>query len=357
MTILDRRAFVAGSLSALASGPAWTRAPIVDSAGRAVSLPDRVERVMAAGPPASAVVYSLAPEKLIGWQRTPSAEERPYLLPSTRDLPELGRLVGRGDTANVEVVLKAKPDLIVDFGSVAPTYVSLADTIQERTGVPYVLIDGRFGATVEGLRRLGEMLGVQARADALVTYAGDLLRRIDMLVAAIPETQKPGVYLARGSNGLETGLKGSINAEIIERAGGRNVADAQGTRRGIANVSPEQILLWKPDIIITWQRDFFRSLVEQPSEVWKSVPAVVNGRVYLAPTSPFGWIDGPPSVNRLIGLAWLAHVFHGALSPFDVEQDTRAFYKLFYQVDLTDADLATLVAWADGSPPKQQPRR
>jgi iron complex transport system substrate-binding protein len=32
--------------------------------------------------------------------------------------------------------------------------------------------------------------------------------------------------------------------------------------------------------------------------------------------------------------------------------DTRAFYKLSYQVDISDPDLATLVAWADGRPPK-----
>ena len=82
---------------------------------------------MAAGPPASVVLYVLAPEKMIGWTAAPRPNEREFLLPAVRDLPELGRLTGRGDTANIEVVLKAKPDLIFDFGSVNPTYVSLAE--------------------------------------------------------------------------------------------------------------------------------------------------------------------------------------------------------------------------------------
>ena len=41
---------------------------------------------------------------------------------------------------------QAKPDLILDFGSVRDTYVSLADNVQEQTKIPYVLIDGRFEA-------------------------------------------------------------------------------------------------------------------------------------------------------------------------------------------------------------------
>src|SRR4029453_12105908 len=84
----------------------------------------------------------------------PTPEERPYIAPQYRDLPALGRLTGRGGTANLEVVLKTKPDLILDFGSVRDTYVSLADNVQEQTRISYVLIDGRFEATPGGRRLL-----------------------------------------------------------------------------------------------------------------------------------------------------------------------------------------------------------
>jgi iron complex transport system substrate-binding protein len=338
--------------------PAPTRArTVTDSAGRTVTLPDKITRVMAAGPPASAVVYCLRPEAMVGWQRSPRKEELPYLLPSTHALPELGRLTGRGDTANVEIVLKANPDVIVDFGSLRPTFVSLADATQQRTGIPYVLVDGRFDATPSSLRLLGSILGVPERGDALASYTEELFQRIDKLVAAIPEQQRPSVYLARGPRGLETGLRGSINAEIIERAGGRNVAVSDDRRQGIANVSPEQILLWAPEVIVTWDRNFFDAVTRALDATWSSVPAVRNKRVYLAPTAPFGWIDGPPSVNRLIGLAWLAHLLHGEKYPFDIRVETRKFYKLFYQVELTDRDLETLIAWSDGKPPQMPERR
>src|SRR5438105_3872791 len=117
---------------------------VTDSAGRKVEVPDRIERVFAAGPPASILLYMLAPEKMTGWPDPPRAEERPYIAPPYRDLPALGRLTGRGGTANLEVVVREKSDLILDFGSVRDTYVSLANNVQEQTKIPYILIDGRF---------------------------------------------------------------------------------------------------------------------------------------------------------------------------------------------------------------------
>ena len=33
--------------------------------------------------------------------------------------------------------------------------------------------------------------------------------------------------------------------------------------------------------------------------------AVRQGHAFVAPNLPFGWIDEPPSINRLLGLAWL----------------------------------------------------
>ena len=73
---------------------------------------------------------------MIGWPSAPRPNEREFILAPARDLPEFGRLTGRDDTANVEIVIKAKPDLVFDFGSVSPTYVSLAERVQEQTGIP-----------------------------------------------------------------------------------------------------------------------------------------------------------------------------------------------------------------------------
>lgn len=323
---------------------------VTDSAGRTVEVPERIERVFASGPPASIVLYVLKPEALLGWPRAIRPVERPYIAPPYRDLPETGRLTGRGGDANLEVVLKLAPDLILDFGSVRGTYTSLADRVQSQTGIPYILIDGRFENTAAAFRLLGTILGVPDRGAMLAKYVEETFAKLDATLAAIPESERPRVYLARGPEGLETGLKGSINTEIIERAGGRNVFDTQDRRKGIVETSIEQVLAYNPDTVITWDPRFYRDVWTNPA--WRTVSAIGAKRVYLSPTAPFGWIDRPPSVNRMIGLRWLAGLFYPKQFPEDLRTVTRDFYKRFYHVDLDDTDLERLIEWADGKAPR-----
>ncbi|HSD41626.1 MAG TPA: hypothetical protein VLD36_07140 [Burkholderiales bacterium] len=98
-----RRRFLAG-LAALPFAPvarAQARREIVDGAGRKVAIPARVERVYAAGPPASVLAFAVAPDKLLGWTSPFRDYERPFVAPRYADLPTLGRLTRRGNTANV----------------------------------------------------------------------------------------------------------------------------------------------------------------------------------------------------------------------------------------------------------------
>ena len=315
---------------------------IVDSAGRKVTIPDHVERVVAAGPPASTLMTILAPERLAGWNRAPSPVELPYLPAAVRNLPVVGRLTGRGNTANLETILAAKPDFILDFGTLSETYISLADRTQTQTGIPYVLLDGSFAHTVQAVTLLGAAMGVGDRAQLLSAKIQSIFERLDAVLRAVPENQRPRVYLARRATGLETSYRGSLNTEIIERAGGINVVDTGPLQGGLVNVSLEQVLAWNPDTIITTDKNFAK---DAPTATgWRDVSAVQKKRVFVSPSLPYGWIDDPPSINRALGLIWLAHQFFSDRFPGDMRAETRDLYKLFYQVDLTDAQIDQLLA-------------
>lgn len=168
-------------------------------------------------------------------------------------------------------------------GSVRQTFATLADSVQQCTGIPYGLIDGRFEAAASSFRLLGNIFGAPERGKALAKYSDDLFKSLDTTLKGIRRTSVR-VSISRGPDGLETGLRGSINTEIIERTGGRNIADAQDQRRSIANVSPEQILAWNPDIIVIWDRNFHHKIAKGSDPLWQGVKAVKDGRVYLAPT-------------------------------------------------------------------------
>jgi iron complex transport system substrate-binding protein len=339
-TDLDRRAF-AVSLAASVAAPYVARtAVLTDAAARAVPIPDRVTRVFPSGPPAAILLYTLAPELLIGWPRANRAEEREFLLPDIGARPEVGRLTGRGNTANLEVVLAVKPDLILDVGTVDATYVSLADRVQQQTGIPYALLDGRFASIVETYRDLGLLVGRRDDAEKLARYAQATMDTMTQRVAGRPAARRPRVYYARGPRGLETALGGSINVETIDFLGAHNVA---GDRRGgLSNVSIEQVLLWDPEVIVTIDRDFAAGVVRDPT--WAAVAAVRAGRVHLSPKLPFGWVDFPPSVNRLIGLWWLAKILYPDQFPEDLRALTRDFYAMFYHVTLNDQQIERVLA-------------
>jgi iron complex transport system substrate-binding protein len=314
---------------------------VEDSAGRRVEVPAKIERVFAAGGPASVFVYSLAPEKLLGWTSPLSPEERAYIPARYAELPALGRLTGRGNTANVEAVLAARADVIVDYGTINPTYVSLAERVQKQTGVPYLLFDGTFDRIPDVYKLAGAALGADRAAAELSRYAQGLLADVDKRLTRVPREKRPLVYYARGARGLQTGLKGSINVESIERIGARNVAAEHLGAGGLVTISPEQLLLWDPEIVVALEPAFVASV--RDDEVWKSIKAVRNGRLYVAPADPFPWVDSPPSVNRLIGLKWLGRVFYPQLFPEDLRAETKSFYSLFYHRIPTERQLDFLL--------------
>lgn len=312
---------------------------MLDSAGRYVVVPATVERVYAAGPPASILVYAINPDKLLGWTRALRPAEGAFFPGKYAALPGLGRLTGRGDTANVEVLLKSQPDLVVDVGATAPVFVSLADRVQQQTGLPYLLLDGRFEAIPETLRALGHAMDDKAAAERLAEYCERALYEVSARVARVPKDERPRAYYGRGPHGLQTALGGSINAQVMEYLGAKNVAGA--TRGGLSVVSMEQVLAWNPEVVFTSDPNFHREVWDDPR--WASVAAVRAKRVYLSPHLPFGWFDFPPGANRIIGLYWAGKILYPALFPENLRAKTAEFYRLFYHREPSAAQLDQLL--------------
>jgi len=336
-----RRAFALGLLASADIRPGWAQGhTIVDSVGRRVSVPDRVARVMAAGPPASILLYALAPDALVGWVPQLPADAKPFVLPAVRDLPASPRLTGRGgDAPDSERIAALKPDLIVDFGSVGANYVALADKVQASTRVPYALIDGAIDKSPAVLRLVGDLLGRRERAAALAAYAEQTLAKVGAVLAKAGA--RPKVYVARGSEGLLTAVRGSGLTEIVERAGALNVAEGKAERGGALSVSLDQVAAWAPDIVIAFDRAAWQAIHTQPG--WQKLAAVSGKRVFAAPTLPWGWLGEPPSVNRLIGLRWMLSVLHPKEAAIDLRAEAREFHRLFYGVAPGDAELNALL--------------
>jgi iron complex transport system substrate-binding protein len=331
------------AIAGLAFAPPRAQArPFTDSGGRRIDLPEEVRRVFPAGPPASVTLYTIAPEKMLGWTRAPSREAQSFLPARYADLPEVGRLTGRGNTVNLENVVRLMPDVVLDVGDTTATYVSLADRVQEQTHIPAVLIGGRLAETPATLRTVGAVVGASERAEALARYAEAVLDEVQQKIAEIPVAERSSIYVARGPKGLETAVAGSIGSEVVDLVGARNVVGKETAPRTIVDVSPEQILAWQPDVILTVDRRFHAAIRSDP--VWREVKAVQAGKVHFVPDLPFSWLDEPPAPNRLIGLQWLSKLLYPAAFSQDIRVEARRFYALFYQQEPSDAQLDGLFA-------------
>ncbi len=282
---------------------------VTDSAGRRVVVPAQVERIYAAGPPASVVVFAASPEKLLGWTRAIRPAEAAFLPPSYAALPELGRLTGRGNTANVETILALRPDVIIDVGSIAPTYASLADRVQQQTGIPYLLFDGRFTAIASTFRAIGRATGDLERAQRLAEYAERTLDDVRRRVASVPAKDSRASTMDADRPACRPGSqdRSTSRSSIL---GARNVAAA--SRGGLVNVSLEQVLAWDPEVIFTTDLHFYRDV--WTDERSAGVAAVKTRRVHLAPHLPFGCFDFPPGANQLIGLYWAGRALYPGVS-------------------------------------------
>jgi iron complex transport system substrate-binding protein len=296
----------------------------------------QVERVYAAGPPASLLVFALAPQKLTGWTRAMRPNEIPFFPEPYGRLPELGRLTGRGNTANVEVVLKSKTDLIVDVGATGEPYASLARQVEQQTRIPYALLDGRLEATPATLRALGKLMGDDAEPLA-AWYERELA---DAKQRVARSKDHPLAYYGRSPSGLQTGGKGSINVEILDFLGARNAA--ADTRPGLSAVSLEQVLLWNPDVILTTDPNFWQ--LARTDRRWRAVTAVQKDRVFLSPHLPFGWFDFPPGANRLLGVWWAGKLLYPqTFADLDLRAKVTEFHRRFYHQAPTAAQLDAML--------------
>lgn len=316
MTV-SRRDLLAGSLAAAAVGCAPAR--------------PREGDIVAAGQPAAILILALAPARLLGWPRRPAAAAL-ALLPRSADRPELGALSSGGAPADLETIAALRPEVILDYGDVDPDFRAIAERVRRRVGRPYRMIDGALRRTPDALVEAGALLGASARAGRLAAEATRILSRWSASAKA-----GPSFYYARGGDGLETGFAGSLATEALEGGGWRNVATGGRdiarpsiarpsiARPSIARISREQFAQWDPEAVVTLDPRFARSAAADP--VWRDRRGGGRRRLLLLPDVPFGWIDRPPSINRLLGCAWLGEFDSPPSRAAEIASD---FASLFY---------------------------
>lgn len=314
---------------------------IIDMFGRKFQIPDCPKRVYGTSPPVTYMLYAIDPAMIAGLNSPIRASERRFLSKQMQELPVLGGWFGQGNTPNLEMILKVHPEVII----ISKHNSAMDDKIDKTMKMmPMPVVNVTLDTLSDypaAFLYLGEVLGRRARAEGLASYARKTLSEMAVLAASMPIQKRALVYYAEGVDGLSTECDSSQHSELIGLVGGKNVHCCQaGNLYGMEKITFEQLMLYNPEVILALEKVFYEKVFTDPR--WQSIKAVRNKRVYLIPNQPFNWFDRPPSFMRLLGAKWLANILYPESCRIDIVKETRQFYKLFLDIDLTTEEAERL---------------
>lgn len=305
---------------------------LIDMAGRRVTIPQPVERVVSTFPEETRVLVEVGgADKLVGVSSYLSDETYAPNFLVLIAYPQLKELPGMGSyrDPNFEQIVSLYPDVVIS-GNSGPEN---ADTIQEKTGIPTVAISAKFeyegeGGAFEAYRLAGAVIGNEDEAEELITFVKDEFNKVTKITSEIPEDERVKVYY------LCFGLTQPYSAYVpIELAGGINVARI-GPEASVVTVSEEQIIKWNPDAILIHSTSKSHSMgtVEDilSDPELQSINAVKDGHVYY---SKGGYVGGNPA-SAVVEAFYMAKLFYpDKFEDMDVEAEGNRILERFYGVD------------------------
>ena len=315
-----------------------------DSTGRTVTIPYAVTRIAISGPLSQVYILPLAGDILVGVSNAFAEDAAAYLPAYIFELTEIGQLYGGKGEMDLEALLAAGPDVVIDIGDAKSTIVEDMNALTEQTGIPFVHVDATVATAPDAYRMLGKLVGREEKAEELAVYCQNIL---DMTTELMEKVDADGVrktlLYCLGDAGVNVIAEGSFHAETINTMS-TNLADLPDVvASGAGNdVDLEQILVWNPDVIIFAPDSIYDSVGDMTA--WQSVGAIAEGNYYKAPYGPYGWLSSPPSVQRYLGLLWLGELLYPDYAEYDLQEEVTKYYKLFYDCDLTNDMYQALVA-------------
>lgn len=311
-----------------------------DSCGREVTVPADIQKIAVSGPLAQMVVFAIAPDKMVGVANAWDESAKTYFDAKYLELPLLGQLYGGKGELNLETLLAAAPDVVIDVGEPKDSMAEDLDALQEQTGIPFVHIDAYLASMDDTYAMLGDLLAMPNEAQGLADYCR---YAYDKVKAIADSVEKVNLLYVTGEEGLNVIAKGSYHAEAIDMLCNNLAVVDEPSSKGTGNeVDMEQILNWNPAAVIFAPGSIYSTVAD--NENWQTIPAIRDGRYYEVPMGPYNWMGFPPSVQRILGMQWMAKVLYPDAADYDMYETTQTYFQLFYHCDLTAEQYAALTA-------------
>jgi len=300
---------------------------ITDDHGRVVEIPEHITKIYAASPPLSMSLLAFNPD-LVAGLNFPFKEIQKKYVGSAYNEPVVGGFMGQGNTPNFEILVSAKPDVILMWTRIRGYEKILAKL--EKLGIPVLLVNNEsIYDLISQFELYAKLTGDEARAKELIAYTKKSLSLVEQMQDELAKQKQVRYYFAQGVDGQYSECEGSFHIEPFKYAGAKNALDCKmSSNYGMEKIALETILLSDPDVIVALESSFVNTIYDNPQ--WATLRAVKGKKVFLIPSSPFNYISRPPSFMRLLGIRWLIDSFYPSLLKKPFAQEKEEFEKLFF---------------------------
>lgn len=322
---------------------AWV---FTDSLGREITFEGKVTKIAVSGPLSQIYILPLAGDMLVGVSNAYAEDMQKYLPPYLYELQEIGQLYGGKGEMDLEALLAADPDAVIDIGEAKGSIAEDLDSLGEQTGIPFIHIDATVLTAGDAYRLLGKLLDREEEAENLASWCEGVLAQTNALMEKVDaDGARKKVLYCLGDDGTNVLAQGSYHAETVNLMTENLAVLEDVVSSGAGNeVDLEQILNWNPEVIIFAPESIYDTVGD--SAQWQSLTAVANGDYYETPYGPYGWLSSPPSVQRYLGILWLGELLYPEYVEYDLQEQVTEYYKLFYSCDLTDEMYQELVRYS-----------
>ncbi|MBU2456071.1 MAG: ABC transporter substrate-binding protein, partial [Proteobacteria bacterium] len=294
---------------------------ITDQLGRNIKVPGHPKKIAALHHFGGKIIYALNQQHLLVDQSIYGREANAMagIDMAFAALPKIIQAHGY----NVEGLVSLNPEIIFSYASMDKLELDQF----ENAGIPVVAVKGEtFEESFKAIRLISDILDCKDRGETYIKACQDLLEMVQTRLKG--HAQKPVTVMFAGPRSIFSVATGNmLQNQILELSGAVNVArELSGFW---ADVSPEQIAQWNPDVIFlgsyldVYGKD---KILESPQ--FQTVTAIKAKQIFTFPSN-VGWWDYP-APHCVLGVVWSAKTLYPKLfEGIDMKAIANGFYKQF----------------------------
>lgn len=314
---------------------------VVDSLGRQVQLPEKVNKIGCLYAMSGQIVVMLGKGSNI--VAVVDGLKRDVLLTKLAPNIKNAAVPFAGGVINIEELLKIKPDVVFISTDVAQNSVEVSKL--EGSHIPYVVVDCKTIAEQQQvIDTLGVVVGNSEKSRKYNDYYQNIISRVQKQIASIPDKDRVRIYHSI-LEANRTDTPKTLSADWIKYAGAINVSINEparlndGGNKFFANV--EQILLWAPDVIIVNESGVAEQILNDPQ--WAALKPVKQGKVYQMPVGISRW-GHPGSIETPLAILWTAKTLYPErFTDVNLAEEIKQFYRDFFDLELTDEEVTMIL--------------